>query len=93
MGEISEGLLNGNFDFYTGEYIGNGFGIPITSNKTLPWEKKGVNNIPRKSQDLSWKKVTGFLNSSGIKPNLHPQYLRGYGCKYTGKKPLRKCLL
>lgn len=31
MGEIAEGLINGDFDFYTGEYIGRGYGFPRSS--------------------------------------------------------------
>lgn len=77
MGEIAEGLINGDFDFYTGEYLGRGNGFPRSQHMT------------RKSDDLSWKKVTGFMNNSGIKPHLHPQVLKDYGCNYSGKKPLR----
>lgn len=80
MGEIAEGLINGDFDFYTGEYLGRGKGFPRTQSSPL---------MPRKSEDLSWKKVTGFLNNSGIKQHLHPQVLRDYGCNYSGKTPLR----
>lgn len=40
MGEIADGLINGDFDFYTGEYIGRGYGIPRTKNKSLPWEQR-----------------------------------------------------
>lgn len=39
MGEIADGLINGDFDFYTGEYIGKGYGIPRTKNKSLAWER------------------------------------------------------
>ena len=28
MGDIAEGLISGEFDFYTGEYIGHGGGYP-----------------------------------------------------------------
>lgn len=80
MGEIAEGLINGDFDFYTGEYLGRGKGFPRTQNGSL---------IHRKSEDLSWKKVTGFLNNSGVKQHLHPIVLKDYGCRYSGKKPLR----
>lgn len=77
MGEIAEGLINGDFDYITGEYLGKGHGYPRTG------------NMQRKSQDLRWRKVVEFLNNSGIKPHLHPNVLKDYGCKYTGKKPLR----
>lgn len=39
MGEIADGLINGDFDFYTGEYLGRGGGYPRTGNKSLPWER------------------------------------------------------
>jgi len=38
MGEIADGILNGDFDMYTGEYIGRGGGFPRT--KKQRWEKK-----------------------------------------------------
>lgn len=41
MGEISDGLINGDFDFYTGEYLGRGYGVPRTKNKSLDWERNG----------------------------------------------------
>lgn len=41
MGEIADELINGDFDFYTGEYLGRGYGIPRTKNKSLEWEKGG----------------------------------------------------
>ena len=81
MGEIADGLINGDFDFLSGEYLGRGNGLP-RSNHGNPLQT-------RKSDDLSWKKVTGFMNNSGIKPHLHPNVLKEYGCSYTGKKPLR----
>jgi hypothetical protein len=38
MGEISDGIINGDFDMYTGEYIGPGGGFPRT--KKMRWEKR-----------------------------------------------------
>jgi hypothetical protein len=83
MGEIADGLINGDFDFFTGEYLGRGNGFPRSKSRKLQWEQ------PRKSEDLRWKRVTGFLNNSGIKQHLHPQILKDYGCNYSGKRPLR----
>lgn len=40
MGEIADGLINGDFDFYTGEYLGRGHGISRTGNRSLPWERR-----------------------------------------------------
>jgi hypothetical protein len=79
MGEIAEGILIGDFDEITGEYIGKGKGIP----RSIHYK------MPRKSEDLSWKRVTGYLGTNGIKKHLHPQVLKDFGCTYSGKHPLR----
>lgn len=81
MGEIADNLINGDFDFYTGEYIGHGKGFPRS--------RYGNPLQTRKSKDLSWQKVTNYMSSKGIKHHLHPQILKDFGCNYTGKKPLR----
>jgi len=47
MGEIAEGLINGDFDYISGEYLGEGDGYPRTESdkpthryKRTPVEKK-----------------------------------------------------
>ena len=82
MGEIADGLIEGDFDFYTGEYLGRGKGFPRS-------RKGNVFPQQRKSEDLSWKKITVFLNNSGIKQHLHQQVVKDFGCNYSGKSPLR----
>ena len=77
MGEIADSLINGEFDYITGEYIGKPTGFPRTR------------ITPRKSNDLSWKKVTGYLGTSGFKSHRHPEVVKAYGISYTGKHPLR----
>jgi hypothetical protein len=84
MGEIADGLINGDFDCYTGEYLGEGDGFPRSRHGKMPWQER-----VRKSEDLRWKKVTGFLSGNGFKQHTHPEILKGYGVKYTGKRPLR----
>ncbi len=84
MGEIADGLINGDFDFHTGEYLGRGGGFPRTFNKSLPHEQQS-----RKSSDLSWLKVTSYINSQGLKSHLHPKVVQDYGIEYKGKHPLR----
>jgi len=59
MGEIADGLINGDFDFYTGEYIGRGFGFPRTHNRSLEWEKPDYTF----SKDVAFKGVSKFLKS------------------------------
>lgn len=39
MGEISDMMINGEMDFFTGEYIGRGKGYPRTLDNSLPWER------------------------------------------------------
>ena len=80
MGEIADGIINGDFDFYTGEYIGRGFGIPRTKNGQLPWA----------GTDTSWKKVVGFLNNCSIKAHLHPEIVKAFGAPYPRKAGLKK---
>jgi hypothetical protein len=41
MGEIADMMIDGTLDFYTGEYIGRGHGYPRTTNRSLPWERRG----------------------------------------------------
>lgn len=77
MGEIADGLVNGDFDYITGEYIGRGIGVPRTR------------YLPRKAEDLSWKRVDGYMGTVGIKAHLRSQVLKDYGCAYTGKHPYR----
>jgi hypothetical protein len=57
MGEIADSIINGDFDCYTGEYIGRGFGIPRTHNKSLPWEKKDFTQ----SKDVAFKGLSKYL--------------------------------
>lgn len=85
MGEIADGLISGDFDFHTGEYIGRGYGVPRTRDKSLPWEK------PEKDQ--SWKKVVGLMQAAKIKQHLHPEVVKAYGAPYPSKSGLRKACI
>lgn len=77
MGDIADGLINGDFDYITGEFLGLGIGVPRTR------------VLLRKSEDLSWKKVDSFMGSVGVKAHLRPQILKDFGCNYSGKHPYR----
>src|SRR5690348_17827844 len=88
MGDISDMMLDGTLDFYTGEYIGKGKGIPRTLDKSLPWEKNQLMN-----DNLDWRKVVDFLKSESISENFHPQIMREYGCTYKGKRPFKNACL
>lgn len=58
MGEIADGLINGDFDFYTGEYLGRGFGIPRTKNNSLEWEKRSFTQ----SKAIAFKGVAKYVH-------------------------------
>lgn len=86
MGEIADMLINGDMDFYTGEYIGRGKGIPRTLDKSLPWEQKKSN--PSFG-------VTNFLYKRGVRrPDQIDLVLRTYAehkkWEIQGKKFVRK---
>lgn len=88
MGEIADGLINGDFDFYTGEYIGRGYGIPRTHNGILAWE--GPGNKGNQSSG-----VIAFLSKKGIKKTedvvaFLQEYAKYKGWEITGKKFIRK---
>lgn len=40
MGDIADGMINGDFDYITGEYIGNGSGFPRTDSYNEEESKK-----------------------------------------------------
>lgn len=58
MGDIADGLINGDFDFYTGEYLGEGYGFPRTHDKSLDWEKKKI----KYSNQTRERAVNGVMN-------------------------------
>lgn len=58
MGEIADGLINGDFDSFTGEYLGKGPGYPRTRDKSLPWEYKGKT----KGSDISVSSIQKLKN-------------------------------
>ena len=62
MGEIADMMIDGTLDFYTGEYIGKGYGLPRTFDKSLPWEKKKINFRNRGKRF----KQTNFSQNQGI---------------------------
>ncbi len=74
MGDIADGLINGDFDFYTGEYMGRGYGVPRTRNKSLPWEKRRGDG-----------KAKNFLDSKESAYNGVKRYI---GLKWGGRKDI-----
>lgn len=57
MGEIAEGLINGDFDFHTGEYLGRGGGFP----RSLQGFGKR-NKRPKQEHYTDRQKMNGILN-------------------------------
>jgi len=53
MGEIADGLINGDFDSITGEYLGEGFGFPRTKHK-------GYIQKVRRFKKSSVKEISGL---------------------------------
>lgn len=50
MGEIADGIINGDFDYVTGEYLGEGDGFPRTTQdlrKDKPKPNKGASTRTR----------------------------------------------
>jgi hypothetical protein len=87
MAEIADGLINGDFDFYTGEYLGRGYGIPRTHNKSLTWEKS---KNERRAKDFLSSKDVAF---DGIKNYIAQRWngrkdipsVRSLMYEYTGE--------
>lgn len=97
MGEIADGLINGDFDFYTGEYLGRGYGIPRTRNKSLPWEKRVKNKSPKnylQSKDAAYEGIKNYISKKWEgQPNIPS--VRDVVMEYIGESNIdlkQKCL-
>lgn len=61
MGEIADGMINGDFDAETGEYLGEGFGFPRVQRRgKIVGQHAGYGNNPLKG-------VRNYFSSKGIK--------------------------
>lgn len=94
MGEIADGLINGDFDFYTGEYLGR---IPRTSNKALSWEKrkypgKGKKVFPSKESAYNGVKRYVVLKWEGRKDTPSVRSLVYEYCGQSNIDLKAKCL-
>ncbi len=51
MGDIADSIINGDFDYITGEYIGEGYGFPRTTNSNhvnkIQTSSKAVNGVDK----------------------------------------------
>ncbi len=97
MGEMAEGLINGDFDFHTGEDLGSGYGFPRTRNKSLPWERK---NKHKRDKDFTPTKEQAY---NGVKNYLSMKWhgrkdmpsTRDIVMEYTGETNIdlkQKCV-
>lgn len=90
MGDIADGLLDGQFDFYTGEYLGQGCGYPRTFDRSLPWER-ARSNKPSISTDRAGAKLIGCYVDVEFKNHFTGAVFQKR-CKvlgYNGKKGQR----
>lgn len=87
MGDIAEGLINGDFDFFTGEYIGRGGGFPRTLDGSLPWEQN--------QRNPHTNRVMAYLMKKGVRQHEVEKIFRKYaaikGFEIVGKHYIRKC--
>jgi hypothetical protein len=61
MGEIADMMIDGTLDFFSGEYIGRGKGMPRTLDGSLPWE-----GPPRYNQKNKRYGVINWLKRQGV---------------------------
>jgi hypothetical protein len=64
MGDIADMMLDGTLDFYTGEYLGRGYGIPRTKNRSLEWERKNKRTTPKdflSSKDAAYNGIKNYI--------------------------------
>lgn len=84
MGEIAEGLINGDFDFYTGEYLGPGGGIPRTSSRSLPWEKRNGKIGKHSDKENAYNGVKKYISQKWYGQDNIPS-VRSLIYEYTGE--------
>lgn len=77
MGEIADMMINGDMDFYTGEYIGKGNGIPRTLDNSLPWEGGRLRGEKR-IQRNELKRIEDWFNSKQIRPHERTPIINAY---------------
>lgn len=71
MGDIAESMINGEFDYMTGEYIGRPTGYPRTYGDIKRKRKRKIAHNPKKG-------VTIYLSRHGIDKTQHIHIMRKY---------------
>lgn len=92
MGEIAEMLINGDLDFYTGEYIGRGKGYPRTLDGSLPWE-----NVSKRKERNARYGVFNYIKQNQLDSSPE-KVIRRYcndalGFNPQGKGSIRKACI
>ena len=80
MGYIAESLINGEFDMFTGEYIGESVGYPRTvkNNKRAKTNKSSSNKH-------KWKEVRQFLWDEGFSSKEILDLFKEFGTRVYGQ--------
>ena len=59
MGEIADGLIDGDFDFFSGEYLGEGSGFPRSNSDDIDTHRTPRGNNPLKG-------IRNYLRNRGV---------------------------
>ena len=85
MGEIADSLINGEFDFITGEYIGEAVGFP----RTHSYGKHNVPSIIKKTSSKANVCITNMCKDRGFdsrkKTELVSKFLQNKGYEQLPK--------
>ena len=96
MGDMADALINGDFDFYTGEYLGRGVGFPRTKMRSISDRQRGKRRrLEQFNDNQKMKGVLFFLHDKGFKNSqaahvVIREYYLEIGFKLTNKKPIKR---
>jgi len=66
MGDIADGLINGDFDCFTGEYLGEGHGYPRSHSQPIYRSKKWHKQNPKGGSYLVGRKIDASIGDKTI---------------------------
>ena len=66
MGEIADGLINGDFDEETGEYIGEGMGFPRSPSRDARERREKQKSKGPTTGDNAVRGVTNYIVKRGL---------------------------
>lgn len=82
MGEIADSMINGEFDYITGEYIGKPVGYPRTNERKQPNTNK--ENYARS------RGIRSYLKNNNIPPERYTDVVRAYFVNVLGRSKNKK---